>query len=75
MDDNIVAMRVENYEEEGVRKMAEDKQKKRDERIGRIVSNVSQLPDEDQIYVLGHVEGFAAKKAIEAQKRQSTKGA
>ncbi len=55
--------------------MTEDKQKKRDERIGRIVSNVSQLPDEDQIYVLGHVEGFVAKKAIEAQKRQRPKGA
>jgi len=55
--------------------MTEDKQKKRNERIGRIVSNVSQMPDEDQIYVLGHVEGFAAKKAIDARKEQAPKGA
>lgn len=55
--------------------MIEEKEKKRNERIGRIVSSVSQLPDEEQIYILGSVEGLAAKKAIEKQKRKKEEGA
>ena len=43
--------------------MTKTEQEKRDERMGKIVNNVSLLSDEDQIYVLGHVEGLAAKKS------------
>ena len=55
--------------------MTEEKQKERNERIGRIVNNVSQLPDEEQIYVLGNVEGLVAKKTIERKRSKKPKGA
>lgn len=55
--------------------MTEEKQKERNERIGRIINNVSQLPDEEQIYVLGNVEGLVAKKTIERKRSRKSKGA
>lgn len=51
------------------------KAKERNERIGRIVNNVSQLPDEEQFYVLGHIEGLVAKKTIEHKRSRKSKGA
>ena len=59
----------------GVIKVTKTEQEKRDERMGKIVNNVSLLSDEDQIYVLGHVEGLAAKKAIDRKKNKKPKGA
>lgn len=55
--------------------MTEEKQRERNERIGRIVDNVSKLPDEEQFYVLGNVEGLIAKKTIEHKRSKKSKGA
>lgn len=68
-------MRATNSESGVKKKMTEEKQKERNERIGRIVNNVSQLPDEEQFYVLGHVEGLVAKKTIEHKRSRKSKGA
>lgn len=53
--------------------MTEEKQRERNERIGRIVDSISKLPDEEQFYVLGNVEGLAARKAIEHKRNEQEK--
>lgn len=53
--------------------MAETEQKKQNERIGNLVSKVMRLSNEDQMYVLGTVDGLAMKKVIKANKYKEKK--
>lgn len=53
--------------------MAETEQKKQNERIGNLVSKVMRLSNEDQMYVLGTVDGLTMKKVIKANKYKEKK--
>lgn len=55
--------------------MTEAEQKKQNERIGNLVSKVMRLSNEDQMYVLGTIDGLVMKNVIEANKRKEGKGA
>ena len=55
--------------------MTEAEQKKQNERIGNLVSKVMRLPNEDQMYVLGTIDGLVMKNVIEANKRKEGQGA